>query len=65
MAKFKVEVDQEKCISCGACAAQFDALFEMGDKAKPKNPEVEDLGGSKEDVEGSCPVEAIKVTEMQ
>lgn len=63
MAKYKVEVDAEKCIGCGACAAQCDNFEMDGDKAVPKQAEVDDIGCNKEGAE-SCPVDAIKITEM-
>ena len=64
MAKYKIEVDKEKCIGCGACASQCPDNFEMesGDdfKAKVKNAEVDDLGCSQEAAD-ICPVQAITV----
>ncbi len=64
MAKQKIEVDKEKCIGCGACAAQCDNFEMDGDKAKAKQTEVDDIGCNK-DASDACPVEAIKVTEIQ
>lgn len=63
MAKYKIEVDKEKCIGCGACAAQCDNFEMDGDKAKPKQKEVRDIGCNK-DAADACPVEAISVKEM-
>ena len=63
MAKYKVEVDKEKCIGCGACAAQCDNFEMDGDKAKPKQAEVDDIGCNKDGAD-ACPVEAISVKEM-
>ncbi|MDP7180800.1 MAG: ferredoxin [Candidatus Woesearchaeota archaeon] len=64
MAKFKIEVNEETCIGCGACTAQCDN-FEMDEnnKAKAKMAEVEDVGCNK-DAEGVCPVSCIKITEI-
>ena len=60
---FKVVIDHETCIGCGACVATCEASFEMdGDKAKVKTPTVEDGTGVKEAAEG-CPVDCIHVTE--
>ena len=64
---FKIEVDHEKCIGCGACTAQCPDMFEMKDiegknLAVAKKEKVDDSGCAK-DAEGICPVQAIKVTE--
>jgi len=61
---FKIIVDKEKCIGCGACAAQCDN-FEMKDgKAVAKEKEVKELGCNK-DAEEVCPVDAIKIEEVK
>lgn len=63
MAKYKVKVDQETCIGCGACCANFE-FFEFNDDG------VSTVKGKTEDVvEGEnvleaadvCPVDAISV----
>jgi len=58
---YKIRVDKEKCIGCGACASQCDN-FEIGDdgKAYAKKSEVKELGCNKEAAD-ICPVEAIKI----
>ncbi len=63
MGKFKIEVDQDACIGCGACTSCDN--FELGDnnKASAKKEEVEDLGCNQEAAD-NCPVQCIKVTEM-
>jgi len=63
MAKQKIEVDKEKCIGCAACVAQCDNFEMDGDKAKPKQAEVGDIGCNK-DAADACPTDAIKITEM-
>ncbi len=63
MAKQKIEVDAEKCIGCAACAAQCDNFEMNGDKAVPKQSEVDDIGCNN-DAKDACPVDAIKITEM-
>ncbi len=63
MAKYKIEVDKDKCIGCGACIAQCDNFELEEGKAKVKNPEVDEVGCNK-DAADACPVDAIKVTEM-
>lgn len=64
MAKHKIEVDKNKCIGCGACAAQCDNFEMDGDKAKAKKAEVLDIGCN-QDAADSCPVEAIKITKIK
>ena len=61
---FKIEVDKEACIGCGACTSCDN--FEMGDdgKAAAKKTEVEEEGCNKEAVE-VCPVQAIKVIKIE
>jgi len=64
MPKFKIEVDNDKCIGCGACTAQCDNFEMTGDKAVPKQAEVDDIGCNKEAAD-VCPVDAIIINEMQ
>lgn len=64
MAKHKITIDKEKCIGCGACAAQCDNFEMDGDKAKAKKTEVSDIGCNQDAVD-ACPVEAIKITKMK
>ena len=60
---FKIEVDEEKCIGCGACAATCNN-FEMNEgKAKAKKKEVDKIGCNQEAAD-VCPVEAIKVNKI-
>lgn len=58
---YKVRVDKELCIGCGACTSC--ELFEIGDdgKAFPVKEKVEEDSCAK-DGEEICPVGAIKVT---
>ncbi len=59
---FRISVDKEKCIGCGACTMCDN--FELGDDAKAvaKQAQVEELGCNQE-AKDNCPVEAIIVTE--
>ena len=60
MAKYKITVDTEACIGCGACAATCDN-FEIRDgKAHAKKSDVIDIGCNQEAAD-ICPVSAIKV----
>ena len=64
MVKFKVTVDKEACIGCGACVSQCDN-FEMKDgKSMPKKAVVNEPGCNKDAAE-ICPVDAIKVTKVE
>lgn len=63
MARYKIEVSKE-CISCGNCAAVCPEFFELGEKAKAKKPETDDLGCAKEAAE-QCPVNAIHITDNE
>ena len=66
--KFKITVNKDRCIGCGACAAQCDnfELKETGDgyKAHPKKSVVDKIGCNK-DASDACPVEAILVKEVK
>jgi len=63
MAKFKVTVNKDTCIGCGACTTQCDNFEMKGGKSVPKKSVVDKPGCNKEAAE-ICPVDAIKVTEM-
>ena len=57
----KIEIDREKCIGCGACAAICDN-WEMKDdgKAAPIKKEIDDIGCN-QDAANGCPVQCIKI----
>lgn len=60
---YKIEVNKDECIGCGACEAQCPEGFELKDgKAKAKKDKVNDLGCIKEAAD-VCPVNAIKIEE--
>ena len=48
MAKYKIEIDEDACISCGACVGACDN-FELKDKAKVKKVLVQ-LGFSEDSI---------------
>ncbi|MFQ6020638.1 MAG: ferredoxin [Candidatus Aenigmatarchaeota archaeon] len=57
----KPEVDKEKCIGCGACAAICPEVFEIKNgKSHVKNPDACDSCDCKEAAD-SCPVNAISL----
>ena len=56
----KIEVDEEKCIGCGACAATCDNFELEEGKAHAKKTEVNDIGCNQEAAD-VCPVDAIKI----
>ena len=58
---YKIKVNQEKCIGCGACTAACPNSFEMKDgKSSPTKAEVEELTCEK-DAASVCPVNAISI----
>ena len=61
---YKIEIDADACIGCGACVAACEENFDMdGDKAIAKNAEVEEIGKNQDAADG-CPVDCIKITEI-
>ena len=67
MAKYKVKVDQESCIGCGACCANFE-FFEFNDEGvstvKGKTEDIVE-GEDIEEAANVCPVDAIKVEKAE
>jgi len=70
---YKVEVDKNTCIGCGACEATCPENFEVKEeasgefkgeiKAIPKKKVVLEIGSNKE-AEEVCPVDCIKVEKV-
>lgn len=55
---YKVKIDTEICIGCGACVAICEKVFEMkGDKAVVKKQKTNEP--NLKDAVESCPVKAI------
>lgn len=59
---FKIIVDADKCIGCGACTSCDNFELKDDGKAHAKQAEVDEVGCNKEASE-MCPVDAIKVEE--
>ena len=60
---FKITIDTEKCIGCGACASVCENFEITEGKAHVKNDTVEEEGCNRE-AANSCPVQCIKVEEI-
>lgn len=63
MAKYKIKIDKDACIGCGACVSIAEKLFGLEDgKAYAIKKEIADseLANAKEAAD-SCPVQAIKI----
>ena len=60
---YKIEVDETKCIGCGACEAVCPSTFKLeGGKAHVLKKSVDKVTCEK-DAEEGCPVRAISVKE--
>ena len=57
---FKITIDQDECIGCGACTAVSDNFELDGDKAKPKKSSVNEIGTNQEAAD-ACPKGCIHV----
>ena len=62
---FKITIDQENCIGCGACEAVCSENFELKEinhafKAFVKKSKIEKISCNKEAAD-SCPVDVIKI----
>ena len=63
---FKIEVDQDACVGCGACEAAAPEVFALNDdgKAEPKKAEVENDSEAQEGAE-ACPVSCITISKIE
>ena len=67
MTKYKVKVDQESCIGCGACCANFEFFEFNDDGVSTVKGKTEDIveGEDIEEAANVCPVDAIKVEKAE
>ncbi len=67
MAKYKVKIDQESCIGCGACCANFEFFEFNDDGVSTVKGKTEDIveGEDIEEAANVCPVDAIKVEKAE
>ncbi|MCF7860906.1 ferredoxin [Candidatus Woesearchaeota archaeon] len=63
MVKFKISVNHNLCIGCGACEQNCDNFKLTDGKSSPVNSEVDEIGCNQEASDG-CPVSAISVEEI-
>jgi ferredoxin len=61
--KYKILVNQNTCIGCGACTQVCDNFELIDGKSHVKNKEVDELGCNAE-AEKACPVNAISIKEL-
>lgn len=68
MAKYKITLDKDACIGCGACASVCPKLFELNEdemKAHAKKADIDDADAKcANEAADSCPAEAIKVAKQ-
>ncbi len=57
---YKIEVDKNLCIGCGACVATCNNFKMVSGKAKPVKDIVNDIGCN-QDASDCCPVSAINI----
>ncbi|MBW2998346.1 ferredoxin [Candidatus Woesearchaeota archaeon] len=57
---YKIKVDQEACVGCGACTVCENFEMQNDGKARAIESEVEEIGCN-QDAEDMCPVQAIKI----
>jgi ferredoxin len=63
---YKIEIEKDVCIACGACVATCPEHFEMNEEenhAQPKQSSVEELGCAQEAAD-NCPVECIHIKKI-
>lgn len=62
---YKIEVNQNKCIGCGACVAICPKSFKMEDeKSTPIKNQEEKVEEETIQAEATCPVQAISISKL-
>lgn len=67
MAKYKVEINREGCISCGACEAACPKNFKLDSESKGivLNEIIDEKGlACNKEAEEVCPVDVIKISKL-
>lgn len=61
---YKISIDKDACICCGACVGVSPDFFKMGDdgKAEAIKTKVDSIGNAKEG-QDSCPLSCITIEE--
>lgn len=64
MTKYKIIMDEETCIGCGACTVCDNFVINDDNKAVVKESIIEEIGQNAE-AKDVCPVDAIKIDEVK
>lgn len=62
--KYKITVNHDECIGCGACESACDNFKVTDGKSNPVKSEVAELGCNEKARDG-CPVQAITIEEIK
>ncbi len=63
MTKYKISVNHDKCIGCGACEENCNNFKLKDEKSNPINFKVDEIGCNSQ-ARDDCPVGAIRVEEI-
>lgn len=66
MAKYKVIVNKEKCIGCGACVSMSNNFKIVNGKSKAKKAQIDEKElSSNQNAANVCPVHAINIEKIE